>query len=92
MLLLPGAIDTHTHLSLEPVVRPVVIAPGTNAGAVDDFTDGSKAALAGGITTISNFVAMKNDEDPNAFADRVIKAIETSTPLPTSTRVRLFSP
>jgi len=28
MLLLPGAIDTHTHLSLEPVVRPVVIAPG----------------------------------------------------------------
>jgi dihydropyrimidinase len=77
MLLLPGAIDTHTHLSLEPVVRPVVIESGTNAGAVDDFTDGSKAALAGGITTISNFVAMKNDEDPNAFADRVIKAIET---------------
>src|SRR6187551_618062 len=38
MLLLPGAIDTHTHLSLEPVVRPVVIPPGTNAGAVDDFT------------------------------------------------------
>lgn len=77
MLLMPGAIDTHTHLSLEPVVQPVVIEPGTNAGAVDDFTDGSKAALAGGITTISNFVAMKNDEDPNAFADRVIKAIET---------------
>ena len=77
MLLMPGAIDTHTHLSMEPVVRPVVIEPGTNAGAVDDFTDGSKAALAGGITTISNFVAMKNDEDPNAFADRVIKAIET---------------
>ena len=77
MLLLPGAIDTHTHLSLEPVVRPVAIEPGTNAGAVDDLTDGSKAALAGGITTISNFIAMKSDEDPNAFADRVIKAIET---------------
>jgi len=77
MLLLPGAIDTHTHLSLEPVVGPVVIEPGNNAGAVDDLTDGSKAALAGGITTISDFVAMKNDEDPNAFADRVIKAIET---------------
>jgi len=77
MLLMPGAIDTHTHLSLAPVARPVVIPPGTNAGAVDDFTDGSKAALAGGITTISNFVAMKNDEDPNAFADRVIKSIET---------------
>src|SRR6266581_8300420 len=42
MLLLPGAIDTHTHLSLEPVVRPVVIELGTNAGAVDDLTDGSK--------------------------------------------------
>jgi len=77
MLLLPGAIDTHTHLLLEPVVRPVVIEPGTNQGAVDDFTDGSKAALAGGITTMSNFIPMASDEDPNAFADRVIKSIET---------------
>ncbi len=34
------------------------------------------AALAGGITTISNFIPMASDEDPNAFADRVIKSLE----------------
>jgi len=45
MLLLPGAIDAHVHL--------------TNPGSmgihwVDDFSSGSAAALAGGVTTIGN--------------------------------------
>jgi dihydropyrimidinase len=43
ILLMPGAIDAHVHL--------------TNPGSmgirwVDDFTSGSAAALAGGVTTI----------------------------------------
>ena len=76
MLLMPGIIDTHTHLSLEPVVPGAPPGPGAGQpGLVDDLTSGSMAALAGGITTITDFIAMGNDEAPDAFADRVIASI-----------------
>jgi dihydropyrimidinase len=75
MFLMPGIIDTHTHLELEPIGTVATVDRNTQPGAVDDLTSGSKAALAGGITTITDFIAIKNDEDPNAFADRVIGAI-----------------
>ena len=39
---LPGLIDSHTHFS----------APDTGPAPVDDFTNGSQAALFGGVTTI----------------------------------------
>ncbi|KAI5612025.1 dihydropyrimidinase, partial [Silurus asotus] len=45
-LLLPGGIDTHTHMELEFM--------GTVA--VDDFRTGTEAALAGGTTMILDFV------------------------------------
>ncbi|KAB5532987.1 hypothetical protein PHYPO_G00126360 [Pangasianodon hypophthalmus] len=45
-LLLPGGIDTHTHMELEFM--------GTVA--VDDFRSGTKAAVAGGTTMILDFV------------------------------------
>jgi len=70
MFLMPGIIDTHTHLELAPPANPKF------GDKIDDWTTGSMAALAGGITTISNFISMKSDEDPNAFADRVIKSLE----------------
>ena len=44
---MPGGIDPHVHLG------------GSRA---DDYTSGSAAALAGGITTISNFVSPREGE------------------------------
>lgn len=44
---LPGAVDAHVHLT----------APGSGAGSwrwADDFTTGTRAALAGGVTTVGN--------------------------------------
>jgi dihydropyrimidinase len=46
-LILPGGIDAHVHLSFPRREYAQV-------GWVDDFTTGSAAALAGGITTLGN--------------------------------------
>ena len=46
-LVLPGGVDPHVHLHIEDV------DPGDPAWA-DDYTSGSHAALAGGITTVGN--------------------------------------
>lgn len=48
MLVLPGGIDPHVHLT------PTRTA--TTLKGADDYTSGSLAALAGGKTTISNFI------------------------------------
>ena len=48
-LILPGGIDTHVHLT---PVRTAATRQGT-----DDFTSASRAALAGGITTIGAFIS-----------------------------------
>jgi dihydropyrimidinase len=46
-LLLPGGLDAHVHLSSPPTER-------SGPAWVDDFTSGSAAALAGGITSVGN--------------------------------------
>lgn len=60
-LVLPGGIDPHVHLG----------------GAwVDDYTSGSAAALAGGITTISNFGGVGADDTPAASVARAGALVE----------------
>ena len=51
-LVLPGGIDTHVHLNL--------VRSATRPGA-DDFESASRAALAGGITTIGAFIGQNPD-------------------------------
>jgi dihydropyrimidinase len=46
-LLLPGGVDAHVHLSSPPGER-------SGPAWVDDFTSGSAAALAGGVTSVGN--------------------------------------
>ncbi len=52
LLVLPGGIDPHVHLSL----------PAGGTVSADDFDSGSAAALAGGTTTIVDFVTPRRDE------------------------------
>jgi dihydropyrimidinase len=72
MLLLPGAVDTHTHLNAEPPNPP---RPNGNT---DDYVSGSSAGLAGGATTLSNFIPLLDGETPEAYAERVKGAIHKS--------------
>lgn len=58
-LVIPGGIDPHTHMQL----------PFGGAVAVDDFYQGTKAAVAGGTTTISEFCIriLFNKQNLNSF-------------------------
>lgn len=59
-LLLPGGIDAHVHLSSPP--QRIM----EEHCWVDDFTSGSAAALAGGITTLGNMTFLTAGETPLA--------------------------
>jgi dihydropyrimidinase len=60
-LVIPGGIDPHTHL---------------HASFVDDFTTGSRAALAGGVTTVGTFVHPRRDETAEAALDRTAALVK----------------
>ena len=45
LLVLPGVVDLHTHLASTPTFKPL-----------DDFERGTRAALAGGVTTVLSMV------------------------------------
>lgn len=64
-LVLPGGIDPHVHLT-------PVRTPATGPGA-DDFSSASRAAFAGGVTTIGTFI----DQIPNESASVTLtRAVE----------------
>ena len=54
--IIPGGIDTHTHFDLDT---------GTTITA-DDFISGTKAAIAGGTTTILDFATQSKGKSLNA--------------------------
>lgn len=62
-LVLPGGVDAHVHLSNPP-------GAGKGPRWVDDFTSGSAAALAGGITTIGNMSFPASGEPPLETLER----------------------
>ena len=64
LLILPGGIDPHVHLG---------------GNRVDDYTTGSAAALAGGITTISNFGGVRVGETPVATLERAAPLIRAQS-------------
>lgn len=71
-LLLPGGIDAHVHLSTPP-------GPREGPQWVDDFTSGSAAALAGGITTLGNMTFLAPGETPLAGLAREAATARTQT-------------
>lgn len=60
-LVLPGGVDPHTHLTPPP-------APDGGPTWVDDFASGTRAAVAGGITTIGSMVFGRYPHLPETLA------------------------
>jgi dihydropyrimidinase len=70
-LVLPGGIDMHVHLS-----SPEPPQPGVPAW-VDDFSSGSAAAIAGGITTIGNMTFPVDGDSLSQSLERDLAAART---------------
>ncbi|MBK5113560.1 MAG: amidohydrolase family protein [Candidatus Heimdallarchaeota archaeon] len=69
LLVLPGGIDPHVHLSLPDYV------PKEYRWS-DNFESGSKAALAGGITTLGCISVPDQEETPLGTLERESKTIQ----------------
>lgn len=67
--ILPGGIDVHTHMDLEVANKTI---------SSDDYQNGSKAGLMGGITTFFGFAYQKNDESLCKTAKREEKKAKKS--------------
>ena len=68
MLVMPGGIDTHTHLA-HPIDRLGITT-------ADDFHTGTIAAACGGVTTIIDFALQRRGESLATARDRRVDEIE----------------
>jgi dihydropyrimidinase len=69
LLVLPGAVDAHVHLSL----------PVAGTRSADDFAIGTLAAAAGGVTTILDFtVGTPEKTIPEAIEARLAEAAQAA--------------
>ncbi|HLW61745.1 MAG TPA: amidohydrolase family protein [bacterium] len=64
LLVLPGGVDAHVHLT------PGLRSPQEGPVWIDDIASGSAAALAGGITTLGNMTFLRDGELPLDGLDR----------------------
>ena len=71
MLVLPGGVDPHVHVT--PIRTP------TTAKGADDYTAASRAALAGGKTTISNFINQRTNADLRTTLDEAAALVRKQT-------------
>ena len=73
LLAIPGGVDAHTHL-----VHQSLRERCTSPVWVDDFWSGSRAAIAGGITTIGNMTnpAVRHDGTEETPAAAVAREME----------------
>ncbi|NHJ84407.1 MAG: amidohydrolase family protein [Asgard group archaeon] len=69
LTILPGGIDPHVHLSLPDYVP-------AEFQWIDDFESGSKAALAGGITSLGCISVPDKDESPLGTLKRESEKIQ----------------
>jgi dihydropyrimidinase len=69
-LVLPGGVDMHVHLS--PLSPPVAGVPAW----VEDFGSGSRAAIAGGVTTVGNMTFPWAGQSPRQAVARDLAVAE----------------
>jgi dihydropyrimidinase len=60
LLVLPGAVDVHTHIAL----------PFGEYFTLDDFSSATRAAVLGGTTTVLEFAIPQDEETPKDAVDR----------------------
>ena len=69
-LVTPGGIDMHVHLT------PATLPDGGELAWADDFESGTRAAAAGGITTVGNITFPRPEESLLDLAERVTREAE----------------
>lgn len=85
MLILPGGIDPHVHLSLPDYVPEIY-------RWADDFESGSKAALAGGITSLGCISVPDKEESLLGIIERESKTIQKQAIADVMIHPVLFTP